>query len=42
MCSYLQEVNMDVVLNELEHVHTGNLFQKLKDAHTVGWVHVTF
>lgn len=32
---------MDVVLSKLQHVHAGDLLQELKDAHTVGWVHVT-
>lgn len=38
---YLKKVNMDVVLSELQHVYAGNLLQELKDAHTVGGVHLT-
>lgn len=38
--SYLQKVNMDVVLSELQHVHAGDLLQELKDANTIGRVHV--
>lgn len=37
---YLQKVNMDVVLGELQHVHAGDLLQELKDADTIGRVHV--
>ena len=37
---YLQEVNMNVVLSKLQHVHAGYLLQELEDAHTVGRVHV--
>lgn len=40
LCLYLQKVHMNVILSEFQHVHAGDMLQELKDAHTVGRVHV--